>query len=170
MTETDRGGEQDLTEGRMASLGYDVTTSVATSASDEMKLRFAHAVGHRRVKNELPAVLRETVERGLAVPITNRGEVDAYLVPPEAREALERAERLREAIPLLMAAAAAGAAVPSQTLRELGIEIPFDWRALNRFTAGTAVTFTEGEAGEPWAVAPTALPEPVLEDESELGL
>ncbi|MGH2988164.1 MAG: hypothetical protein ACRDLO_15975, partial [Solirubrobacterales bacterium] len=76
----------------------------------------------------------------------------------------------REAIPLLMAAAAAGAAVPSRTLRELGIEIPFDWRALNRFTAATAVTFTEGEGGELWAVAPTAMPEAVIEDETELAL
>jgi prevent-host-death family protein len=135
-----------------------------------MTIRFSEPVGHRRVKNELPAVLRETVERGLVVPITNRGEVDAYLVPPEAREELERAERLRAAIPLLMAAAAAGAAVPSQTLRELGIEIPFDWRALNRFTARASVTFTEGEDGEPWVVAPAALPEPVLEDDTELDL
>lgn len=135
-----------------------------------MTIRFGQPVGHRRVKNEFPAVLRETVGRGLAVPITNRGEVDAYLVPPEAREALEHAERLRDAIPLLMAAAAAGAAVPSQTLRDLGIEIPFDWRALNRFTARTAVTFTEGEDGEPWAVAPAALPEPVAEDDTELRL
>lgn len=135
-----------------------------------MTIRFSAPVGHRRVKNELPAVLRETVERGLAAPITNRGEVDAYLVPPEAREQLERAERLREAIPLLMAAAAAGAALPSQTLRELGIEIPFDWRELNRFTARASVSFSAGEDGEPWLVAPAALPEPVLEDETELGL
>jgi hypothetical protein len=135
-----------------------------------MTIRFSHPVGHRRVKNELPAVIRDTVGRGLIAPITNRGEVDAYLVPPEAREELERAERLREAIPLLMAAAAAGAAIPSQTLRELGIEIPFEWRALNRFTARTAVAFTEGEDGEPWVAAPEAVPETVLEDETELSV
>ena len=135
-----------------------------------MAIRFGEPVGHRRVKNQLPAVLRETVARGLAAPITNRGEVDAYLVPPEARAELERAERLREAIPLLMAAAAAGAALPSQTLRELGIEIPFDWRALNRFTARSEVAFTEGEDGEPWVVAPAAEPEIVVEDEAELDL
>jgi hypothetical protein len=133
-----------------------------------MAIRFGEPVGHRRVKNQLPAVLRETVARGLAAPITNRGEVDAYLVPPEARAELERAERLREAIPLLMAAAAAGAALPSQTLRDLGIEIPFDWRALNRFTAQSEVAFTEGEHGEPWVLAPAAEPEIVVEDEAEL--
>lgn len=135
-----------------------------------MKIRFGEPVGHRRVKNELPAVLRETVARGAAAPITNRGKVDAYLVPPQARAELERAERLREAIPLLMAAAAAGAALPSQTLRDLGIEIPFEWRALNRFTAHAEVRFTEGQDGEPWVVAPAAEPEVVVEDEAELDL
>jgi hypothetical protein len=136
-----------------------------------MKIRFSNEpVGHRKVKNELPAVLRETVHRGLAAPITNRGEVDAYLVPPEARAELERAERLREAIPLLMAATAAGAALPSRTLRDLGIEVPLDWRALNRFTARAEVTLTQGEDGEPWVVAPGAEPQVVSEDETELDL
>jgi antitoxin (DNA-binding transcriptional repressor) of toxin-antitoxin stability system len=135
-----------------------------------MAIRFGEAVGHRKLKNQLPAVLRETVARGVGAPITNRGKVDAYLVPPEARLELERAERLRESIPLLMAAAAAGAAVPSQTLRDLGIEIPFDWRALNQFTTRTDVTFTEGEDGEPWVVAPSVEPEIVVEDETELDL
>jgi antitoxin (DNA-binding transcriptional repressor) of toxin-antitoxin stability system len=135
-----------------------------------MAIRFGEPVGRRRVKNHLSAVLRETVARGVAAPIANRGEVDAYIVPPEARAELERAERLREAIPLLMSAAAAGAAVPSQTLRDLGIEIPFDWRELNRFTARADVTFTVGEEGEPWAVAPAAEPEIVAEDETELDL
>jgi antitoxin (DNA-binding transcriptional repressor) of toxin-antitoxin stability system len=135
-----------------------------------MAIRFGEPVGRRKVKNQLSAVLRETVERGVAAPISNRGEVDAYLVPPEARDELERAERLREAIPLLMSAAAAGAAVPSQTLRDIGIEIPFEWRALNRFTARGDVTFTEAEDGEPWVVAPAAEPEIVVEDETELDL
>lgn len=134
-------------------------------------VRFAtQPVGHRKMKNELPAVLRETVKKGLAAPITNRGEIDAYLVPPEARVELEQAERLREAVPLLMAAVASGAALPSQTLRDLGIEIPFDWRALNRFTARTPVTFTQGAEGEPWVVAPSAQPQVVAEDETELDL
>jgi antitoxin (DNA-binding transcriptional repressor) of toxin-antitoxin stability system len=135
-----------------------------------MAIRFGEPVGRRKVKNQLSAVLRETVERGVGAPITNRGEVDAYLVPPEARAELERAERLREAIPLLMSAAAAGAAVPSQTLRDIGIEIPFEWRALNRFTARADVTFTEGEDGQPWLVAPAAEPEIVVEDDTELDL
>ena len=115
-------------------------------------------VGHRRLKNHLSEVLRETVQRGEAVPISNRGEVDGYLMPPGVIEELARAERLRETLPLLMAAAAAGAAIPFQTLRDLGIEIHFDWRELNRFTARTPVTFTHGEDGGAWIALPDAQP------------
>lgn len=111
----------------------------------------AESVGHRRLKNHLSEVLRETVHKGRAVPISNRGKVDGYLVPIEAAEELEHAARLRETLPLLMAAVASGAAIPSQTLTDLGIEIPFDWRALNRFTARAPITFTQGEDGEPLA-------------------
>lgn len=128
------------------------------------------SIGHRHLKNHLPEVLRETVHQGEAVPISNRGEVDCYLMPPSVVEELDRAERLRETLPLLMAAAAAGAAIPSQTLGELGIEIPLDWRALNRFTAKTPVTFTQGEDGEPWIALPDAQPEAVLEDEADFEL
>lgn len=127
-------------------------------------------VGHRRLKNHLSEVLRETVQQGEAAPISNRGQVDGYLMPPSVIEELERAEKLRETLPLLMAAAAAGAAIPSQTLLDLGIEIPFDWKALNRFTARTPVAFTQGEDGEPWIALPGAQPEPVLEDEIDFEL
>ncbi len=128
------------------------------------------AVGHRRLKNHLSEVLRETVEKGEAVPISNRGEVDGYLMPPAVVEELEQGKRLRETLPLLMAAVAAGAAIPSQTLRNLNIEIPFDWRALNRFSARTPVTFTQGEDGEPWIALSDSRPEPVLEDEADFEL
>ncbi len=127
-------------------------------------------VGHRRLKNHLSEVLRETVQQGEAVPISNRGEVDGYLMPPGVIEELARAERLRETLPLLMAAAAAGAAIPSQTLRDLGIEIAFDWRELNRFTARTPVSFTQGEDGEAWIALPDGQPEALLEDEADFDL
>jgi prevent-host-death family protein len=130
----------------------------------------AETVGHRKLKNHLSEVLRETVQQGEAVPISNRGRVDGYLMPPGVIEELERAEKLRETLPLLMAAAASGAAIPSQTLLDLGIEIPFDWKALNRFTARTPVTFTQGEDGEPWIALPGAQPEPVLEDNADFEL
>ncbi len=130
----------------------------------------AEAVGHRRLKNHLSEVLRETVEKGEAVPISNRGEVDGYLMPPAVVEELAQAERLRETLPLLMAAVASGAAIPSQTLRNLGIEIPFDWRALNRFSAGVPIAFTQGEDGEPWIALPDAQPQKALEDEADFEL
>jgi hypothetical protein len=122
------------------------------------------------LKNHLSAVLRETVQRGEAVPISNRGEIDGYLMPPDVIEELARAERLRETLPLLMAAAAAGAAIPSQTLRDLGIEIHFDWRALNRFTARTPGHLHPGEDGEAWIALSDAEPEAVLEDEADFEL
>ncbi|HEX3608451.1 MAG TPA: type II toxin-antitoxin system prevent-host-death family antitoxin [Solirubrobacterales bacterium] len=127
-------------------------------------------VGHRRLKNHLSEVLRETLDRGEAVPISNRGTVDGYLMPPGVVEELDRAERLRETLPLLMAAVASGAAIPSQTLRDIGVEIPLDWKALNRFTARTPVAFTQGEGGEPWIALPDAQPEPMLEDEADFEL
>jgi prevent-host-death family protein len=130
----------------------------------------AETVGHRRLKNHLSEVLRETVERGEAVPISNRGRVDGYLMPPGVVEELERAEKLRETLPLLMAAVAAGAAIPSQTLLDLGIEIPFDWKTLNRFAARAPVTFTQGESGEPWIALSDAQPERILEDEADFEL
>ena len=136
-----------------------------------MAIRIAgETVGHRRLKNHLSEVLRETVHQGVGVPISNHGQVDGYLMPPEALEQLEHAERLREALPLLMAASAAGAAVPSQTLRDLGIEIPFDWRALNRFTSRAPVTFTQGADGEPWIALPDAEPGSAIEDEADFDL
>jgi prevent-host-death family protein len=126
-------------------------------------------VGRRRLKNHLSEVMRETVKRGEGVPISNRGRIDGYLMPPGVIEELERAEQLRETLPLLMAAAASGAAIPSQTLRDLGIAIPFDWKALSRFTARTPVTFTQGENGEPW-IALAGRPEPMLEDDVDFEL
>lgn len=127
-------------------------------------------VGHRRIKNHLSQVLRETVHQGMIAPVSNNGEIDAYLVPVEAMEQVALAERLQETIPLLMAAVAAGAALPSQTLRDLGVEIPLDWRQLNRFTTQTAVTFTSGEDGEPWVAMPSATPERVVESDVEIDL
>ena len=52
-----------------------------------MAIRIAgETVGHRRLKNHLSEVLRETVHQGVGVPISNHGQVDGYLMPPEALE------------------------------------------------------------------------------------
>jgi len=129
------------------------------------------SVGHRRLKNHLSEVLRETVHKGRAVPISNHGKIDGYLVPPAAVEEMQWAERMRDTLPLLMAAVQAGAAIPSTTLDELGIEIPFDWRKLNRFGANYPVTLTHGEDGEPltWIDDEIEI-ELIEEDDTELEL
>lgn len=53
---------------------------------------------------------------------------------------------------------------------EPGIEAPFDWEALNRYTAQAPIAFTRGEDNEPWVVLPNTLPEPVLEDQTDFDL
>ena len=129
------------------------------------------SIGHRRLKNHLSEVLRETVHKGRGVPISNHGKIDAYLLPPAVIEEVRWAERMRDTLPLLMAAVQAGAAIPSTTLDELGVEIPFDWRKLHRFAASYPVTLTHGEDGEPltWIDGEIET-ELIEEDDTEIGL
>jgi hypothetical protein len=53
------------------------------------------------------------------------------------------------ALHLLVAAARAGLALPSETLEALGLELPFDWRAVNEFQARFPVALTHDEQGAP---------------------
>lgn len=131
-----------------------------------MKLQ-PQSIGRRHLKNHLSQVLRETVDRGVAVPISNHGKVDGYLVPADAIDDLERFERLRQTLPLLMAAVASGAAIPSQTLADLGIEVPLDWQAMNRFAANVPVSFTLGQEGEAWRVLPAGERQQIAEDDTD---
>ena len=72
--------------------------------------------------------------------------------PSPAFDRNRAALRIQAALPpgslrnLLIAAVLAGAAIPSQTLERLGISIPFDWRALNRFQAAYPVSISQVEA------------------------
>jgi prevent-host-death family protein len=129
------------------------------------------SVGHRRLKNHLSEVLRETVHKGRAVPISNHGKIDGYLVPPAAIEELQWAERMRDTLPLLMAAVQAGAAIPSTTLDELGVDIPFDWRKLHKFLVEYPVEITHDEEGNPirWIDGKIET-ELIEEDDTEIGL
>ena len=76
---------------------------------------------------------------------------DGYLVSPERyaqmREAEANAQRLHDTVPLLLAAAGAGAAIPSTTLSSLGIELPYDWRMINELQARVPVTIATDEEG-----------------------
>lgn len=133
-------------------------------------IQISEPVGHRRLKNQLPQVLRETVHQGLIAPVSNNGTVDAYLVSIEDMEKISLSERLQDAIPLLMSAVSAGAAIPSQTLKSLGLEIPFDWKKLNEFTSSSEIRFSMGEDGEPWVEAPTVQPQIIEESDVEIDL
>jgi hypothetical protein len=79
-------------------------------------------------------------------------EAAAVVVAPDhfalLRDSQERFEALRAILPLLLAAVRSGAAIPSQTLTQLGID-PGDesWQALNRFQASFPVHFDGAENG-----------------------
>jgi PHD/YefM family antitoxin component YafN of YafNO toxin-antitoxin module len=126
-------------------------------------------VGRRRLKNELPEVLREVATPGGALALTNRNRVEAYLVAPEEYEELRA---IRDTTPLLLAAARAGVTIPSATLDALDLQGAFDWEALNRFQASFEVRITRGEDGAPLPARVEGLshrPIGELDEELELG-
>lgn len=114
-------------------------------------------------------MFREALRLGQVVPIENNREVDAYLVPVEALAAVDAAaadaKRLKAAVPLLVAAAQRGVAIPSQTLETLGLGAAFDWRALNEFQAAYPVQLTHGDDGAPLPAPVTGLQQEFAPDE-----
>lgn len=91
-------------------------------------------------------------------PVINVGsyrrERAAVVVEPayydELAHALDKLESLRAAVPMLMAAARAGVAVPSKTLVDLKIDLPdTGWEALNTFQADTPIRLTHDPDGSP---------------------
>jgi PHD/YefM family antitoxin component YafN of YafNO toxin-antitoxin module len=141
-------------------------------SSFTLPFRKTDTIGHRKLKNQLGKVFEQTVGRGRAAAITNRNRVDAYLVPPEAFEEMQRAteevERLKETISLLLIAVSAGVAIPSQTLKALDIELPFTWQELNAFQARFPIKITHSEEGLPLAPAPELTHQMVEESDEEL--
>jgi hypothetical protein len=109
-------------------------------------------VTHRTLKNEQGRVFREIDAAGV-VAVRNRDQIDGILMAPSMFDALRSraadAERLLAALPLLIAAARAEVAIPSETFQALGIGGRDDWRALNELLAGVPVTITHGEDGHP---------------------
>lgn len=89
----------------------------------------------------------------------------------ELRSRTQEAERLRAALPLLLAAARAGVAVPSETFETLGLPVAEDWRALNALVAALPVRLTHDPEGQPLPAQPAHLSlQRVSEDEDELVL
>lgn len=131
----------------------------------------AQPVNRRTLKNEQGRVFREEVRQGRVVPIENNRKVDAYLVPAEvfaqAMTAAADLDRVKAVIPLLIAAARTGVAVPSQTLEALGLGADFDWRALNEFQAAFPVRFTHSEEGAPMPPPVTGLEQQIVPDEAD---
>lgn len=130
-------------------------------------------IGHRELRNNLARTLAQTVKQERIGLITYHNRPDGYLVSPGRFEALraaeEQAQRLAETVPLLLAAASAGIAIPSESLAALGIALPFDWRLVNELQARVPLTLTRDEDGSPIsrggaaaAVAPPELDEELV--------
>lgn len=109
-------------------------------------------ITHRALKNEQGRVFREIDERGV-VAVRNRDRIDGILMSPsifaDLRSRADEAQRLRAVLPLLLAAARTGVAIPSETFETLGIPGRYDWEALDDLLAALPVTITHGEEGEP---------------------
>ena len=132
-------------------------------------------ISHRTLKNEQGRVFRELLAGGEALAISNRGKVDGVLITPamwaELRSRTEEADRLRAALPLLLAAARAGIAVPSEAFETLGLPVVEDWRALNALLAALPVRLTHDPEGQPLPQQPARLSlQHASEDEDELVL
>lgn len=87
--------------------------------------------------------------------LMNRTTPELVAMPPELFEELvsdhRMAHEIKRTLPLLMAAVAAKAAIPSDTLAQLDIEFPFDWRAVNEFSTRFGFGATHDEDGAPLA-------------------
>lgn len=131
-------------------------------------------IGHRQLREELAPLLRRLGETGRPTAVTNRNKVEAVIVPARVFDEMAQAQadlgQLRDVLPLLLAAAAAGAAIPSQTLDHFGLTGAFDWRAINAFQAAFPVRITHDEMGVPLAKLPAARPTAPDESEDELAL
>jgi len=85
-------------------------------------------------------------------------------------DSAERLARIRPALPMLMKAIEAEAAINSTTLQSAGVEIPLDWRRLNAFQAANRIEITENEDGTPVVTAPPLTAVVTEEDEDDLDL
>lgn len=109
-------------------------------------------ITHRTLKNEQGRVFRE-IETSGVVAVRNRDRIDGILMAPsifaDLRSRADDGVRLQAALPLLLAAARTGVAIPSETFEALGIPGREDWKALNELLATVPVTIMHGKDGEP---------------------
>jgi hypothetical protein len=134
---------------------YSVATFVATGGLLAMETREptpTAEITHRTLKNEQGRVFREIDATGV-LAVRNRDRVDGILMSPSAfaelRSRANEGERLRAALPLLLAAARGGVMIPSHTLAVLGIPGNYDWEALDDLLSNAPMTVTHDEDGAP---------------------
>ncbi len=132
-------------------------------------------IGHRRLRQQLGPIFTEIHRQGGAIEVVKDGRPEAVIVDYDVFARLTHAAHdvasLRESIPLLVAAVAAGVTVPSDTLERLGLPPAPDEDALKRFRSRYPVRITHDEDGRPLpAAAPTASGGYQEADEDELVL
>jgi prevent-host-death family protein len=131
-------------------------------------------IGHRQLREELAPLLRKLGETGRPAAVTNRNKIEAVIVPARTFDEMAQAQadlgQLRNVLPLLLAAAAAGTAIPSETLDHFGLTGAFDWRSINAFQAAFPVRITHDESGAPLPTLRSARPAIAVELEDELTL
>ena len=110
-------------------------------------------LGHRQLRGHLGPILSEIHQVRGAVEIVNDGEREVVVLDHDVFDELVFSKRdataLRDSLPLMLAAAAAGIAIPSTTLDQLGLQLPVDAEALKRFRSGYPVRHTHDEDGTP---------------------
>lgn len=109
------------------------------------------AFGVREFRLGYRKIVDQQAKKAQPFALLNREAVEAVVVPPDLYQGLVGArqdlERLRESLPLLIQAAAAGVAIPSKTLEALGAGPEFDWSKLNAFQASRGLGATHSEEG-----------------------
>jgi antitoxin (DNA-binding transcriptional repressor) of toxin-antitoxin stability system len=134
--------------------------------------------------SELHARTAATLKRvrtGHVVAVTHYNDVEGYLVPAvRLREMTGRlseleaqAAEMRSTLPLILAAARAGVALPSETLERVASGLETSWEDLAGFTTQVPVRLTHGQDGAPLARGRLrAAPGPIEEsgDDDELNL
>lgn len=154
-----------------------------------------NTVAHASVSGFMPSVesvtssalhtrTREALQRvrdGVLLAVTHYNDVEGYLVSADQmRDMTERLSKmeareqeLRQTLPLVLAAAKAGVAIPSETLARFAPGLDESWESIAEFAAAFPLRLSAGERGEPLTRGRLrAVPGPVAEsgDDDELNL
>lgn len=111
-------------------------------------------VGHRQLRGNLGPILSEVHRNRGAVEVVNDGQREAVVLDhdvfTELVDASRDASSLRDALPLLLTAVAAGVRVPSGTLDRLGLDLPpINSENLKNFRSQFPIRYTHDEDGTP---------------------